>query len=83
MTQQTINKPTAWANVQKGIRHFGMTRLIIITFFIVLLITAGIAGLNVPSLMSNVLLRAGFNSILVLAMLPGIQCGIGLNMGMT
>lgn len=83
MTQEMASRATALERMQKGLRKFGLTRLIIVGFFIVLLVTAFFTGLNVSSLLSNVLLRTGFNSILVLAMLPGIQCGIGLNMGMT
>ena len=71
------------AETRRWFRSFGLTRVIIVGFFLLLLGTAWVKGLRVPSLLSNVLLRAGFNSILVLAMLPGIQCGIGLNLGMT
>ena len=80
MNQEKI---TLIERVKRGFRHFGVTRLIIVGFFLLLLIIAGVTGLDVPVLFSNALLRMGFNSILVLAMLPGIQCGIGLNMGMT
>ncbi len=80
---QEKNNPGFVSRLRKSIRKFGVTRLIIVGFFLLLLIVAGIEGLNVPNLFGNTLLRMGFNSILVLAMLPGIQCGIGLNMGMT
>ena len=80
---QASSRDSLMNTLAKSIRRFGMTRLIIFGFFILLMVVAGFTNLNVTSLMSNVLLRAGYNSILVLAMLPGIQCGIGLNMGMT
>lgn len=83
MTQKSQSNEPIMEKIQKSIQSFGLTRLIIVGFFFVLLLIAGLKGLQVRSLISNVLLRAGFNSILVLAMLPGIQCGIGLNMGMT
>ncbi len=83
MSQEMLPKESVGQSLRKGLRRFGITRIIIVCFFLFLVIMAGVQGLRVPSLMSNVLLRAGFNSILVLAMLPGIQCGIGLNMGMT
>lgn len=83
MTQEIQSKDTLGQTVGRWIKRFGVTRWIIVGFFIFLVVTAGLLGLRVTSLLSNVLLRGGFNSILVLAMLPGIQCGIGLNMGMT
>ena len=68
---------------QTLIKKLGLPRLIIGVFFVMLLILSGLYGLNMSSMMSNVLKRTGQYGILVLAMLPGIQCGISLNMGMT
>lgn len=64
------------------IKALGMPRLIIGMFFIILCIVALICDLSLPGLMSSTLVRMGMNSILVLAMVPGIQCGIGLNLGL-
>lgn len=64
------------------IKALGMPRLIIGMFFIVLCIVALICDLSLPGLMSSTLVRMGMNSILVLAMVPGIQSGIGLNLGL-
>lgn len=64
------------------IKALGMPRLIIGMFFILLCIVALICDLSLTSLMSSTLVRMGMNSILVLAMVPGIQCGIGLNLGL-
>ncbi|MEG1774989.1 MAG: hypothetical protein RR367_00670 [Clostridia bacterium] len=68
---------------QPLVKKLGVPRLIIGLFFVMLLILSGLYGLNMSSMMSNVLKRTGQYGILVLAMLPGIQCGISLNMGMT
>ena len=38
--------------------------------------------LSLPTLLSNTIVRMGMNSIMVLAMVPGIQCGISLNLGL-
>ncbi|MBP3428678.1 MAG: ABC transporter permease [Clostridia bacterium] len=38
--------------------------------------------LSLPTLLSNAVVRMGMNSIMVLAMVPGIQCGISLNLGL-
>ena len=39
-------------------------------------------NLSVPMLVSDILVRFGMNGILVLAMVPAILCGIGLNFGL-
>ena len=61
----------------------GVPRTIILLFFIYLCLAARLFSMNVSSMLGNVLERVGMYGVLVLAMLPGIQCGIGLNMGMT
>ncbi len=66
----------------KIIKALGMPRLIIGLFFIILCIVALMCDLSLPGLMSSTLVRMGMNSILVLAMVPGIQSGIGLNLGL-
>ena len=63
--------------------RFGVPRTIITLFFIYLCLAAVYYHISVPMMLSNVLVRMGMYGILVLAMMPGIQCGIGLNMGMT
>ena len=63
--------------------NFGVPRTIITLFFIYLCLAAVYYHISVPMMLSNVLIRMGMYGILVLAMMPGIQCGIGLNMGMT
>ena len=64
-------------------RKLGVPRTIITLFFIYLCLAAEIYNISVSLMLSNVLVRVGMYGILALAMLPGIQCGIGLNMGMT
>ena len=64
-------------------RRFGVPRTIITLFFIYLCLAAVYYHISVPMMLSNVFIRMGMYGILVLAMMPGIQCGIGLNMGMT
>ena len=65
------------------IGKMGVPRTIILLFFIYLLLAARLYSINVPLMLGNVLERVCMYGILALAMLPGIQCGIGLNMGMT
>ncbi len=63
------------------VTKMGVPRLIIGLFFILLCLLAMILGLSLPSQLSNTLVRLGMNGVLVLAMLPGIQCDISLNLG--
>jgi len=61
------------------INKIGVPRLIIICFFMLLWILAAVKNLQVSILISNSLVRIGMNLIMVLAMVPAIRCGIGLN----
>ena len=63
--------------------NLGVPRTIITLFFILLCLLAQTYRISVPMMLGNVLERMSMYGILVLAMMPGIQCGIGLNMGMT
>ncbi|NLN69378.1 MAG: ABC transporter permease [Chloroflexi bacterium] len=62
---------------------FGLPRLIIGLFFIVLLVTSLAIGFDPGVLFSDVLRRVLMFSILVLAMIPGVQSGIGMNFGIS
>ena len=64
-------------------QRFGVSRTIIALFFVYLCLLAEFYNISVRMMMGNVLERMSMYGVLVLAMMPGIQCGIGLNMGMT
>ena len=66
-------------NIKELYSKIGFPRLIIALFLIILLITAGFLKIPLSSLWSDILVRFGMNAILVLAMVPAIQSGIGLN----
>ena len=70
-------------SVKKVFRDFGMTRSIILAMFLLCMILAGVYGLNIPMLMGDVIRRWGMFGILALAMVPGIQSGIGPNFGLS
>lgn len=57
----------------------GFPRLIIALFLIILLITSIILGISQEQIWGGILTRFGMNAILVLAMVPSIQSGIGIN----
>ncbi|MDL2214370.1 ABC transporter permease [Clostridia bacterium OttesenSCG-928-O13] len=69
--------------VKKAVKDFGLPRVIIFALFVLLMVAAGIMQMDVASLLGDVLRRWGMYGILVLAMVPGIQCGIGPNFGVT
>lgn len=61
----------------------GMPRIIIISFFLILLIAAVPLGLSFTGLLSDTIRRWAMYGILVLAMVPAVQSGIGLNFGIS
>ncbi len=63
--------------------NIGLPRLIIGLFFISLLIASILLGLSPAALFSDVVRRWLMYGTLVLAMVPGIQSGIGLNFGIS
>ncbi len=67
---------------QPLVKKLGLPRLIIGMFFVLLCLLAVLYDLSLPALLGNTIVRMGMNSVLVLAMLPGIQCGISLNLGL-
>lgn len=69
--------------LKKALDVIGVPRLIIGLFFVVLVVTALSVGLNPASLFSDILRRWMMYGILVLAMVPGVQSGIGMNFGIS
>lgn len=69
--------------VKRVYRNIGLPRIIIFLFFLATVITAIALKMNVLDLLGNILRRWGIWGILVLAMVPGIQCGIGPNFGVS
>jgi simple sugar transport system permease protein len=64
------------------LREFGIPRLLIAVFLAVLFGVAVATHMDLPGLISDSIVRVGRNGILVLALLPAIQGGIGLNFGL-
>lgn len=61
---------------------FGLPRLIIALFLLFLFIVAPFVNVNIATSLSDVFDRFGMNAIMVLAMIPMIQSGCGLNFGL-
>lgn len=68
---------------KKAINVIGLPRLIVFLFFIAIVLTAYVNGINVASYFSSTLKYWGMWCILVLAMVPTIKCGIGPNFGVS
>ncbi len=64
------------------VRSFGLPRLIIAGFLLLLFITAPFVGANFFTQLSNTINRFSWNAVLVLSMVPMIHSGCGLNFGL-
>ena len=64
------------------VREMGIPRLLIAAFLAALFGVAVATKMDLGSLISDSIVRVGRNGILVLALLPAIQGGVGLNFGL-
>lgn len=69
--------------VKSLVAKFGLPRIIIVGFFLMLVTAAGVFDMNLTQLLSDCVRRWGMFGILTLAMVPAVQCGIGLNFGIS
>jgi simple sugar transport system permease protein len=75
-------RQTTLDRVVEHVREIGVPRLLILVFLLLLFGVAFATHMNVPGLLTDCLLRIGRNGILVLALLPAVQGGVGLNFGL-
>lgn len=68
--------------LQQLIDNAGWPRIIIALFLFALFIAAPFVGVRIDASLSDTLVRVGMNGVLVLAMVPMIQSGCGLNFGL-
>ena len=68
--------------IKKFINAVGWPRMIIGMFLFSLFASAPLVGVSVSASLSNTLERFGMNGVLVLAMVPMVQSGCGLNFGL-
>lgn len=64
------------------LKDFGAARLIILAFLMLLIFFAYVAEMQLTQLAGDSLARVARNGVLVLALLPGVRGGIGLNFGL-
>jgi len=70
------------AVVREHLREIGIPRFLIGLFLLLLFAVAVLTKMDLPSLITDCVLRIGRNGILVLALLPAVQGGVGLNFGL-
>jgi len=68
--------------IKSFVADFGWPRLIIFFFVVVLFIFAPFVGVRIDSSLKDVFVRFGQNGVMVLAMVPMMQSGSGLNFGL-
>lgn len=69
--------------IKRFVSDFGLPRVIITVYLLVLYLVAPVVGVNLPSALSDTCIRVGMNGIMVLALIPMIQSGCGLNFGLS
>ena len=78
--ENSAKKEKSWFG--RLVESYGLPRLIITAFLLLLLILAPIVGADLPTQISNIIARFSWNGILVLAMVPMVHSGCGLNFGL-
>jgi len=68
--------------IKRFLTDFGLPRIIIAVYLLVLFMMAPVVGVNLSGAITDVFVRIGMNGILVLALVPMIQSGCGLNFGL-
>ena len=68
--------------LQQMVASFGLPRLIIAGFLLLLFILTPFVGVDLSTQITNIINRFSWNAVLVLAMVPMIHSGCGLNFGL-
>ncbi|MBQ9662712.1 MAG: ABC transporter permease [Oscillospiraceae bacterium] len=76
------NNFTVRDRLKSMVRNFGLPRLIIAGFLLLLFIAAPFVGADFWTQISNTINRFSWNAVMVLAMVPMIHSGCGLNFGL-
>jgi len=81
---ETLDRPnmTLQDRFRAFVKSFGLPRLIIAAFLLMLYIAAPIVGAGFWMQISNTINRFSWNAVMVLAMVPMIHSGCGLNFGL-
>jgi len=76
---ETLEKKSA---LKEAMDRFGLPRMIITGFLVLLFLLAPVAGVDFFTQITNVTNRFSWNAVMVLAMVPMIHSGCGLNFGL-
>ncbi len=76
------NQSTFMDRVKDALHSFGLPRMIIAAFLLLMFIIAPFTGANFWTQITNVVNRFSWNAVLVLAMVPMVHSGCGLNFGL-
>ncbi len=76
------NKVTLNERIKDVLNDFGLPRLIITGFLVLLIVVSPFVGADLPTQISNIINRFSWNGVLVLAMVPMVHSGCGLNFGL-
>ena len=81
---ETVNQtsPSFGKLIRKAVQSFGLPRLIIAGFLLLLFILAPFVNADLPMQITNTINRFSWNAVLVLAMVPMVHSGCGLNFGL-
>lgn len=70
------------SKLREFVDNFGLPRLIIAGFLLLLFILAPIVGVDFVTQITNTINRFSWNAVMVLAMVPMVHSGCGLNFGL-
>ena len=70
------------AKVKEFLKSFGLPRLIITGFLLLMFLLTPFVGADLPTQITNTINRFSWNAVMVLAMVPMIHSGCGLNFGL-
>ena len=77
----TTNSLAEKSRLRQMIDSYGVPRMIITGFLLLMFVLVPFAGVDFATQISNVINRFSWNAIMVLAMVPMVHSGCGLNFG--
>ena len=80
-TEKVVN-PSLRESASGFISSFGLPRMIIAGFLMLMFVTAPFVGANFLTQLTNTINRFSWNAVMVLAMVPMVHSGCGLNFGL-
>lgn len=81
-TENEINTRKNKSKFMEFVDNFGLPRVIIAGFLLILFILAPIVGVDFVTQITNTINRFSWNAVMVLAMVPMVHSGCGLNFGL-